>query len=326
MRLDRRAIAEDGLSELRAIVPPRLHSRAPWRTEIGRRTSQGLYDRHAGCVDGSARLPLLGPPACGVGDVSHVGLNPALLMALPSKHVGAASTELLTRGGSAVVRQLGGSQWREGSFRAPRRRGPPRPTLSLIAVHAGCNSTGRRGSADLAASPHRGHRRETWLVPLRDSGRIKSAHSSCVGSSGGRRVFSRTRPSAQEARSIGVWWVLVPSHWLGRSYLDDCGSRCSRLRPVGGRRGCSLDERCVVPCSSLVDASASGSVRSSAFNRASGRDLTRSPRSARTDSGMPSRETDEISSVHRIDKAKARHDEELAKRWAAAPELSTAGR
>ena len=96
---DRRAIAEDGLSELMAIVPPRLHREALVAYgDPAEELSKVVYDRHAGLVVlGLHGSPLLGPR---MGSVTYrmLCLHPALVLALPPKHVGAASPELLMKG------------------------------------------------------------------------------------------------------------------------------------------------------------------------------------------------------------------------------------
>jgi nucleotide-binding universal stress UspA family protein len=94
---DRRCVAEDGLSELMAIVPPRLHPEALVAYgDPAEELSKVVHDRHAGLVVmGLHGSPLLGPR---MGSVTYrmLCLYPALVLALPPTSVAASSQELVT--------------------------------------------------------------------------------------------------------------------------------------------------------------------------------------------------------------------------------------
>ncbi len=99
---DRRSVAEDGLSELMAIVPPRLHREALVAYgDPAEELSKVVHDRHAGLVVmGLHGSPLLGPR---MGSVTYrmLCLHPALVLALPPRRVEASDRELLTEGAAS---------------------------------------------------------------------------------------------------------------------------------------------------------------------------------------------------------------------------------
>ena len=84
---DRRAVAEDGLSELVATVPPRVHREALVAYgDPAEELAKVARDRHAGLVrDGSARFATAGS-AHGLGDVSRCcACRTTLVLALPPR-------------------------------------------------------------------------------------------------------------------------------------------------------------------------------------------------------------------------------------------------
>jgi nucleotide-binding universal stress UspA family protein len=99
---DRRAIAEDGLSELMAIVPPRLHREALVAYgDPAEELSKVVHDRHAGLVVmGLHGSPLVGPR---MGSVTYrmLCLCPGLVLALPPKPVGPSDPEPVKEGAVA---------------------------------------------------------------------------------------------------------------------------------------------------------------------------------------------------------------------------------
>ena len=96
---DRRAAAEDGLSELMATVPPRVHREAlVLYGDPAEELAKVARDRHAGLVlMGLHGTPLLGPR---MGSVTYRMLchSRVLVLALPPKAVAASSRELVTHG------------------------------------------------------------------------------------------------------------------------------------------------------------------------------------------------------------------------------------
>ena len=100
---DRRAVAEDGLSELMATVPPRVHREAlVVYGDPAEELAKVARDRHAGLVlMGLHGSPLLGPR---MGSVTYrmMCLFPALVLALPPKHVEPSHPEPVTIGAAAV--------------------------------------------------------------------------------------------------------------------------------------------------------------------------------------------------------------------------------
>ena len=97
---DRRAVAEDGLSELMATVPLRVHREAlVVYGDPAEELAKVVRDRHAGLVlMGLHGSPLLGPR---MGSVTYrmLCLSPALVLALPPKSVAVSSPELVDDGG-----------------------------------------------------------------------------------------------------------------------------------------------------------------------------------------------------------------------------------
>lgn len=95
---DRRAVAEDGLSELSATVPLRVQREALVAYgDPAEELAKVARDRHAGLVVmGLHGSPLLGPR---MGSVTYrmLCLSPALVLAIPPKPVEASSPELPTR-------------------------------------------------------------------------------------------------------------------------------------------------------------------------------------------------------------------------------------
>jgi nucleotide-binding universal stress UspA family protein len=102
---DRRAIAEDGLSELMSTVPPRIHREALVAYgDPAEELSKVVHDRHAGLVVmGLHGSPLLGPR---MGSVTYrmLCLTPGLVLALPPKRVDVTSPELLAKADAASSR------------------------------------------------------------------------------------------------------------------------------------------------------------------------------------------------------------------------------
>ncbi len=100
---DRRAVAEDGLSELLATVPLRVHREALVAYgDPAEELAKVARDRHAGLVlMGLHGSPLLGPR---MGSVTYrvLCLSHALVLALPPGPVEASSPELVTK--AAAVR------------------------------------------------------------------------------------------------------------------------------------------------------------------------------------------------------------------------------
>jgi nucleotide-binding universal stress UspA family protein len=102
---DRRRIAEDGLAELMAIIPPRLHREALVANgDPAEELSKVVHDRHAGLVVmGLHGSPLLGPR---MGSVTYrlLCLHPALVLALPPKRVEPTSAEVVTKQTASGIR------------------------------------------------------------------------------------------------------------------------------------------------------------------------------------------------------------------------------
>jgi len=100
---DRRAVAEDGLSELLATVPRRVHREGLVAYgDPAEELAKVVRDRHAGLVlmdlHGS---PLLGPR---MGSVTYrmLCLSPALVLAIPPKPVAASGPELVPKAAAGV--------------------------------------------------------------------------------------------------------------------------------------------------------------------------------------------------------------------------------
>ena len=95
---DRRALAEDGLAELLAVIPSRVHREALVANgDPAEELSRIVHDRHASLVVmGLHGSPLLGPR---MGSVTYrlLCVHPALVLALPPKRVDATSAEIVTK-------------------------------------------------------------------------------------------------------------------------------------------------------------------------------------------------------------------------------------
>ena len=102
---DRRAVAEDGLSELLVPVPARVH----WEALVAygdpaEEVAKVARDRHAGLVVmGLHGSPLLGPR---MGSVTYrmLCLSPSLVLALPPKSIETSSPEPVATGAATGVR------------------------------------------------------------------------------------------------------------------------------------------------------------------------------------------------------------------------------